>query len=143
MARLLDMLPEDTVVVGIDEYTGLSLDLLDNQCEVMGLGNVTLIRLGSSGVESITTFESGSSFPIEQLGPFRLPAEWISGDYIDSTNEDSESGPIPEEVRELLKERDIARKAMNFEKSDELRGRVHQLGFKIQDTASGQDVCPE
>lgn len=143
MTRLLDMLPEDAVVVGIDEYTGLGLDLLGNHCEVMGLGNVTLIRLGSSGVKSVTTFESGSSFSIEQLGPFHLPAEWASANNVNSTHEDREPIVIPEEVRKLLKERNIARKTMDFKKSDELRGRVGQLGFNIQDTATGQDLYPK
>ncbi len=45
---------------------------------------------------------------------------------------------IPNEVQKLLEERDSARKAKDWEKSDLLREEILKLGFDIKDTADGQ-----
>ncbi|MBC7238076.1 MAG: cysteinyl-tRNA synthetase, partial [Chloroflexi bacterium] len=55
-AQLLDLLPQETIVVGVDELTALYLDPQRNLCTVMGLGGVTLLEV-STRRES--RFESG------------------------------------------------------------------------------------
>jgi cysteinyl-tRNA synthetase len=47
---------------------------------------------------------------------------------------------IPKAVQKLLKERGLAREAKDFEKSDELRGKIAKLGFEVLDTSDGQKV---
>lgn len=47
---------------------------------------------------------------------------------------------IPEEVRNLIKERDTARLAKDFAKSDELREKIELLGFVLKDTETGTSV---
>lgn len=47
---------------------------------------------------------------------------------------------IPEEVQTLLLERQKAREAKDFAKSDELRGKISELGFEVKDTDKGQSV---
>lgn len=47
---------------------------------------------------------------------------------------------IPNEVQELIKERDIARANKDFAKSDELRNEIEKLGFEVKDTSDGTVV---
>jgi cysteinyl-tRNA synthetase len=47
---------------------------------------------------------------------------------------------IPTEVQELLIERESARQAKDFAKSDELRAAIEQLGYELKDTPEGQKV---
>lgn len=47
---------------------------------------------------------------------------------------------IPENVQRLVKERENARTAEDFKKSDELRAEIKKLGFEIEDTPQGPRV---
>jgi cysteinyl-tRNA synthetase len=49
---------------------------------------------------------------------------------------------IPAEVQALLDQRAEARKTKNFAKSDELRQAIEALGWKVKDTAKGQELLP-
>lgn len=53
-----------------------------------------------------------------------------------------ESAPIeiPVAVSNLLKEREIARNAKNWQRADELRGEIKKMGFEVKDTDAGQKV---
>lgn len=44
---------------------------------------------------------------------------------------------IPAEVQKLVEQREDARKAKDFEKSDKLRHEIKKLGFEVEDTSSG------
>ncbi len=47
---------------------------------------------------------------------------------------------VPDEVQALLDQRAAARQAKNFAKSDELRKAIEALGWKVKDTAKGQEL---
>ncbi|PTX99998.1 cysteine--tRNA ligase [Verrucomicrobia bacterium LW23] len=47
---------------------------------------------------------------------------------------------IPNEVQDLLDQRGAARKAKDFKLSDELRKAIETHGFKVKDTAKGQEL---
>jgi cysteinyl-tRNA synthetase len=47
---------------------------------------------------------------------------------------------VPEEILKLVSEREQARKNKDFEKSDELRGKINALGYEVKDTGDGQQV---
>jgi len=47
---------------------------------------------------------------------------------------------IPNEIIDLAKEREIARKDKDFKKSDELREKINSLGYEIKDTDSGTKI---
>jgi len=47
---------------------------------------------------------------------------------------------IPKEVSDLADERAIARKNGNWKKSDELRDKIHNLGYSVEDTPKGQNI---
>jgi cyanophycinase-like exopeptidase len=45
-ARLMEMLPDEITIVGLDEKTALLMDPSTSRCQVRGLGKVTLIHTG-------------------------------------------------------------------------------------------------
>lgn len=53
-----------------------------------------------------------------------------------------ESFEIPENVENLIKERDLARNNKDYVKSDEIRVKIEELGFKVKDTPQGTKVSP-
>jgi cysteinyl-tRNA synthetase len=65
---------------------------------------------------------------------------WVSFDSVLGLGDATVS--IPTEVQALLDQRAEARKAKNFAKSDELRKAIESLGWKVKDTANGQEVTP-
>ncbi|MCS6937276.1 MAG: cysteine--tRNA ligase [Candidatus Bipolaricaulota bacterium] len=51
-----------------------------------------------------------------------------------------ETVEVPQEVRELLTQREAARKAKNFKEADALRAKIAQLGYDVIDTPQGPKV---
>lgn len=49
---------------------------------------------------------------------------------------------VPQEILQLAKEREEARKGKDFTKSDELRALILQKGYHIEDTKEGQKIRP-
>ncbi len=47
---------------------------------------------------------------------------------------------IPEEIQNLLNEREIIKQQKDFKKSDELRKEIEDLGYEVMDTPEGQRV---
>ena len=47
---------------------------------------------------------------------------------------------IPEEVLKLLEERNNARKEKDWKKSDELRDKIQEYGYRIEDTKDGTNI---
>ena len=92
-SRLLEMMPIDLIVMGIDERTALIIDMQERICHVMGSGGVTLILSGKFQVHSRSLylkdeenvereerllsrtyyFKSGESFPMDEYFPVDIP----------------------------------------------------------------------
>jgi cysteinyl-tRNA synthetase len=49
---------------------------------------------------------------------------------------------IPDEVKKLVTERESARNIKDFEKSDELRKKIEDLGFQVKDMPEGTSIMP-
>ena len=47
---------------------------------------------------------------------------------------------IPEEVKALVEERKAARKAKDFAKADELRDKIGELGYIVEETRQGTKI---
>ncbi len=47
---------------------------------------------------------------------------------------------VPPEIKELVNQRSLARKARDFKKSDEIRDKISALGWVVEDTAQGARV---
>jgi cysteinyl-tRNA synthetase len=45
--------------------------------------------------------------------------------------------PVTPEVRKLIKEREVAREEKDFRRSDILRKKAEELGYRIEDTPKG------
>lgn len=91
-AELMEALPSELTVLGIDEMTALIMDLEAMTCSVTGQGGVTLIHKGplrsypdtdvsESGLAEVAEkrrghvhqFQSGETFPLERFYPFKPP----------------------------------------------------------------------
>lgn len=55
-------------------------------------------------------------------------------------NNEFEVKDLPREVEQLLKDRESARAIGDYVKSDQLREQIKNLGFLVEDTASGQKI---
>lgn len=58
-------------------------------------------------------------------------------EYNSNTNKEPN---IPKEIKELVEERNKARQEKNWQKSDELREKIKELGYIIKDTANGVQI---
>lgn len=141
---LLTMLPPGQTVLGIDEHTGLILDFAGGCCHVRGGDTVTCLRDGEEKV-----YRSGSHFPLEVLGNWRLPnnhddiptAVWETALQVEAERESLEQIPQPApEVQSLLQAREIARSQKDWDRADALRDQIAALGWQINDTAEGSKL---
>ncbi|MGD2041194.1 MAG: cysteinyl-tRNA synthetase [Anaerolineae bacterium] len=142
---LLEMLPPDVTVVGIDEGTALAMHMESGTCHVLGQGGVTV--LGGGGRER---FEQPATFSIDRLGSFRqpvagsgLPAEvWHRVKSARSRPQpDASVAPSPQ-VLELVEEREHLRANNDWPAADALRDRLAQMGWQVLDTPSGPRLEP-
>ncbi|NUT35534.1 MAG: hypothetical protein HOV79_20975 [Hamadaea sp.] len=62
LARMEQWLPEESVIIGIDEHTAVLVDLVEKKVQVVGAGGLTLRRRGQSRV-----FPSGSVLDLATL----------------------------------------------------------------------------
>lgn len=91
LAMLEPLLPEGCFVLGIDEHTGVVMDLDTDTAEIVGKGAVTLRRNGES-----VRIESGRTIPIDTLrsgGESARPS--TPGHVADTSAPGSDLGPIP------------------------------------------------
>ena len=135
---LLNLLPSNQVVIGIDEHTGLIIDFQDACTHVIGSGNVTILSEGSERI-----FPSGSTINLSELGNYKLPDPHI-GISPDSWNtalkiqqEAIDRKIPPKELLGLAEKREQVRKEKDWEAADDLRLRIERKGWTIQDSADG------
>lgn len=140
-------LPANTVIIGIDEHSGVVIDLVKKICRVTGRDGVHILR----GKDDHQVFCSGEAFPLSQIGDFRLPenpakgidpAVWEKVAALNAKNDNSQTIPIPDAVTALLQLRAQAREEKNWKESDRIRDQVNAMGWKITDTQDGQQVVP-
>jgi hypothetical protein len=166
-AALMEMLPPDLTVVGIDEHTALIMESQGGECHVVGAGGVTLIHTGhghsdkspdlrGSGLDVVAEarqahvhqYPNGEVFPLSECCPFDslpapqrdLPVEvWERALTVQAQLEAQSlaSGSPPPEVRALVERRRQARAARDWALADELRQRIDELGWEVQDTPDG------
>jgi hypothetical protein len=136
--ELMSMLPEDQMVIGIDEHTGLIFDFKTKCLHVIGLGNVTILNNGNEQV--ICT---DCSVDLSDLGEFSLrdPLDGISEESWKKAQEIQEElntqDQPSDEVIELAEKRETARKTKDWEKADQIRVQIESEGWIIQDTPDG------
>ncbi len=170
-ARLMEMLPNDTTVVGLDENTALVIDPGSGKCQVIGAGGVTLLHMGhthdeqradlrleGSGLAEIAAqrashvhqYHNKESFPLEEIGPFRayhpeanLPAEiWQEALRVQENLTANASRQPPQAVLDLVVGREKARESKDWAESDRLRQQISALGWQVKDTKDGPQLSP-
>jgi hypothetical protein len=137
-AEWSSLLPSQNRTLGLDEHTGLIMDLEARLCEVSGVSSVSLARAGSTEI-----YASGSSFPLRELGEFQLPPR----DTISAFAwEMCLHAPVPEEpqpspeVLALMKQRAAARTNKDWAESDRLREEIAAHGWTVQDSRDGSRI---
>ena len=66
---MLEMLPVEQTVLGLDDHTSAVLDFCTGQGTVVGAGTITILREGQS-----QKFQSGQQFALSELGEWKLPS---------------------------------------------------------------------
>lgn len=137
------VLPLEVYVVGVDEHTGLLIEPASRSCRVMGRGGVTLQCAADE-----SRFESGTSFDINRLGPFRLPEAsegippevWTMAQGIE--RDGRSPGPPNAQVMQLMDQRRGARARMDWRLADKLRAQMASMGWIVTDTAEESRLEP-
>ena len=141
--RLLEMLPPDITVVGIDEHTAMVADLDGGTFRVMGRGGVTVLRAGQEAV-----YARGHLFSLGELGRFHRPTahEGIPPEVwervLTAQAEIEAPPPVPEDVQALVDQREVARGRRDWAQADALRGRIAARGWQVSDTPAGPRLEP-
>lgn len=143
---LLSQLPSDSVVLGLDEQTGLIMDFQARACQVMGRDQIHVLRSGQE-----LTFSRGETFSFETLGDFHLPEDpseglrpeaWQSAVDAYEKSLQPEEIEIPQQVAVLVERRQQARTSRDWSGADELRREIAGMGWKVVDTPEGPKVEP-
>ncbi|HEY7600198.1 MAG TPA: hypothetical protein VH741_09745, partial [Candidatus Limnocylindrales bacterium] len=154
LALLERELPDDALILGVDEHTALVLDLAAGSARVEGRGGVTVRRHGDS-----TVHPAGTELPLDELRTARAAAEALSapagprrapGDVrsaalarqVVAAERQARSaagraaivGPL---VEMLLEGRRHARATGNYAMADDVRARLTALGIEINDAPDG------
>ena len=89
---------------------------------------------------TINNFISLKNLSIREI-KYKLLAKFdtVLGLKIDEKNQEK-SVEIPQEIQELLEQRNMARENKDWAKSDELRDLIAQKGYIVKDTKQGQTV---
>ena len=166
-AALMELLPPDLTVMGLDEKTALILDLAGGEAHVSGLGGVTLIHTGpqhdgpapdldGSGLAQVAEqrqghvhrYLDGQSFPLSECCPLDFPPPgvgvqpfaWqqaLAAQARLQAAPPEPSGP-PAEALALANQRQEARARKDWAAADALRKQIAALGWQVVDTPEGQ-----
>jgi len=141
-ALLLSLLPAGSTVVGLGEHTALVIDLARGSCQVMGRGDVAVLRDNEEKL-----FRSGQNFALAELGDFHLPrpGEGIPADvweYVRTSREGPSSTEPTTEVLSLVEAREFARSSQDWAAADDLRNQIAARGWQVRDTPSGTEIAP-
>jgi hypothetical protein len=170
-ATLMEMLPGDLTVVGIDEKTALIVYPESGTCQVVGLGGVTLIHTGQAHHDAIAQqdldgtgldevaqirqghvhhFDKGETFSLVRIGAFH-PVQGSDGIPEDIWQRAQQSLEAPQEeaasepsarVLELVEAREAARRSRDWASADRLRGEIAVQGWQVVDTPEGPRLNP-
>ena len=141
--ELAAQLPPQTVILGIDENTAVTLDLDAHTAAVAGEGSVTLQSLNQTHALSTgNTFDlsaltpAGVSLPTILLHPSQLPPA-RSPEIPASDPRPPASSYIPPPLLEWNARRNELRAAKDYKAADALREHIARVGYRVKDTSQG------
>lgn len=136
-AEWCDLVPVENQTIGLDEHTGLVVDIESNQCEVSGVSSVSIVRECDPEM-----YPTGSKFKLSELGEVKIPNPlekdipphvWEMVVNAATLGDENPS----DEVTALAEERLTARVNKNWAESDRLRDKISALGWTVQDAKDG------
>jgi hypothetical protein len=137
-AQWCNLVPVENTTLGLDEHTGIIMDLEAGMCEVMGVSSVSLVTDCDPVILPV-----GGKFSLSKLGSLRLPDPIQSGISAQAWDLVSRAAPLTQidapsqEVLNLAEDRLTARANKNWAESDRLRDAILSLGWTIQDNKDG------
>ena len=142
-AQLVALLPENTTIVGLDEHTSLILNFREEECFVLGKGEISIVKHNEQ-----RKFRAGEGFSLSELGQYKLPltgdgipaAIWQEVKRHEKLQQQELAEPAPEGVIRLVELREEARENKNWAQSDYYRGQIVELGWEVRDTGSGPEI---
>src|SRR3990172_4665367 len=139
-AEWCDQVPSENTTLGLDEHTGIIMDLEMGQCEVSGVSSVSLVRECNPEI-----YPSGAKFDLKELGDFKIPDPIGQGISEQAWEMAMHAPPLEEEqpsaeVLSLAEQRKQARAHKDFAASDTLRDKIANLGWAVQDGKEGQKL---
>jgi cyanophycinase-like exopeptidase len=158
-------LPPGQTILGIDENTALMMDLQAGSGKVLGAGEVVWMHVGhghtgdekadylaASGLDEIIQmrgghvhrYQTGESFELAECCPLRMP---VAGQGVPpevweqalKAGGKSEEVP-PEEVLDLVEQRQERRRSKDWAEADALRQRIEALGWRVEDGKEGVEL---
>jgi hypothetical protein len=147
--ELLGILPCDCTILGIDEHTGVVIDLEHGTCQVLGKDSVHILRAG----QLVAEFKSGERFDLALLGKYiplsdpadgLLPEVWqMVYEHQQQQKAKKELPPeIPAEVLQWVVLRQQARSEKDWGTADKLRHQITEAGYQVKDSPTGPLVEP-
>jgi hypothetical protein len=132
-----DLVPPANTTLGLDEHTGIIMDLEGGVCEVSGVSSVSIVRECDPEI-----YPSGSKFELSEIGDLNLPDPIEKGIPPHVWEMVVNAPPLEDDkpsdkVVALAEKRQSARSAKNWAESDRLRDEIAAHGWTIQDSKDG------
>jgi len=171
-ARLLEMLPSELTVMGVDEHTAMIIDIKNGLGHVVGRGGVTVIHtghqhqgnkfdpFGNSLDEAIHERHAhvhirsaGESFSLAECCTLEVPpfGEGVQTDIWQRAIEthdriiaqrSASSNEPPPLVLDLVERRRKARESKDWVTADIMREEIAAWGWAVRDTSEGPELTP-
>ena len=134
------MLPDEQIIVGLDEHTGIIVDFATGNCQISGVSSVTICDGKKKKV-----YPSGDECKLSNLGKLEIPdgSTGISAaalDFLRNAPEPEPDSAPPVDVLQLAADRQQARADKDWAASDRLRDEIAALGWEVRDTPDGQEL---
>jgi hypothetical protein len=146
MRFLEERLPDSAVILCIDEYTACTLDLGNDECHVMGAGQVAIRQKGHCE----KCYHAGDSFALNELRTepplkksatiletteSKCSATWI--DWPDTPkNENNDAESAAPFIDILVQIRSRLRADKQWALADEIRQQLAELGISLEDSST-------
>src|SRR5258708_6971379 len=136
---LRGLLQKETLLVGIDEHTAVIFDFKNSTVFIEGKGAVTMIKGNSK-----TIFIHNKVYDLASFCKGIVRIRNIPKDYYTMKEKLKKkvikSDKLSSELKDLLTEREEAKKYKNFVKADAVRKRFEKEGYSIEDSKGKQYV---
>lgn len=136
--ELAAQLPPQTVTLGVDENTAITLDLDARTAMVAGAGGVTVHYHGEERhYPAGTTLDFDRLTPAHALTPVPAPISEASSPIALPIPPTSQELYVPEALYVWAAERDVLRAQKDYKGADAIREAILAVGYSVKDSPSG------